>query len=288
MVDQFGGQPVEQLRVRRLAAVEAEVAGRLDQPGAEVSLPEPVDDHPGEQRIARVGRSSRPVVDGARLRGVGGEAEVGVGPGHGRQRPRPRRLARLTRIAPKLNVRRPRLARSDRIGLVRIAPASAASQRRRSPQPHRARSSRSSAGRAADDLGLVDEVAERSRPRPRPRNRRGPGRRAAPARSVPASIRLPPAGACRRPKSDPAWPAVKIDRTRSSIRASHKAGRRGRPDRAVGRVGDRDVDGSAVRLGSRPARRRSASARKPSLPAIQRPALLLAEDDRVEAAAVEP
>ena len=51
--DQLGGEPVEQLGVRRPAAVEAEVARRLDQARAEVGLPEPVDDHAGEQRIAR-------------------------------------------------------------------------------------------------------------------------------------------------------------------------------------------------------------------------------------------
>ena len=66
--DQLGGEPVEQFGVRRPLALRAEVAGRGDDPPAEVVLPEPVDDHPGQQ-VAGAGvdvghpvRQARPAV----------------------------------------------------------------------------------------------------------------------------------------------------------------------------------------------------------------------------------
>ena len=40
-----GREPVEQLGMRRSHAVAAEIVGRIDQPGAEVMLPDAVDDH---------------------------------------------------------------------------------------------------------------------------------------------------------------------------------------------------------------------------------------------------
>ena len=43
--DDLAGEPVEQFGVRRLPAVEAEVARRLDEPGAEVCLPKTVHHH---------------------------------------------------------------------------------------------------------------------------------------------------------------------------------------------------------------------------------------------------
>ena len=45
---QFRGQPVEQLRVRRTAAVKTEIIGRIDETDAKVIVPEPIDDRAGE------------------------------------------------------------------------------------------------------------------------------------------------------------------------------------------------------------------------------------------------
>ena len=53
------GEPVEQLRVRRLAAHLAEVVRRVDEPAAEVPLPDAVDDHAPGQRVLRVGQPLR-------------------------------------------------------------------------------------------------------------------------------------------------------------------------------------------------------------------------------------
>ena len=50
---QLGGQPVEQLGMARLSPHGAEVIGRLDDPFAEMMLPEPVDQHARQQRIGR-------------------------------------------------------------------------------------------------------------------------------------------------------------------------------------------------------------------------------------------
>ena len=49
MCHQFARQPVEQLRVGRLLALEAEVAGRAHQTLAEMVLPEPIDDDASQQ-----------------------------------------------------------------------------------------------------------------------------------------------------------------------------------------------------------------------------------------------
>ncbi len=45
--------------MRRGCAVEAEVAGRRDDPPAEVVVPDPVDHHPRRQRIGRIGDPAR-------------------------------------------------------------------------------------------------------------------------------------------------------------------------------------------------------------------------------------
>ncbi len=49
--DQLGGQPVEQFGMARHRTTAAEIIGRGDQPLAKVVLPEPIDDHPGRQRM---------------------------------------------------------------------------------------------------------------------------------------------------------------------------------------------------------------------------------------------
>src|SRR4029453_8600033 len=45
------GQPVQQLRVRRLVPLEAEVVGGADDAAAEVVLPDAVDHHPGGEGV---------------------------------------------------------------------------------------------------------------------------------------------------------------------------------------------------------------------------------------------
>ena len=92
--DQLGGQPVQQLGVRRLFAHRAEVAGRGDESAAEMMLPEPVDDHPRGQRVFG---ADQPVRQGASAaaRPRGGMAASRGGPPRraedGRKRRRPAR-----------------------------------------------------------------------------------------------------------------------------------------------------------------------------------------------------
>ena len=77
VVDQLVGEPVEQIRVRGQASVDPEIAGGFDQAGSEVVLPEPVDNHAGEQRVAWV---SDPAGQRAAAGGVGSiglQREVG-------------------------------------------------------------------------------------------------------------------------------------------------------------------------------------------------------------------
>ena len=73
VLDQVAGQPIQQLRMRRLGAVLAEIVGRVDQPHSELMLPHAIDNHPGGQRVVRSGdpvcQSETPVP----LRGVGGQ-----------------------------------------------------------------------------------------------------------------------------------------------------------------------------------------------------------------------
>ena len=59
LVDELGGQPVEQLRMRRRRALIAEVARRADDAAAEVVLPEAVDHHAGRQRVLGRGDPTR-------------------------------------------------------------------------------------------------------------------------------------------------------------------------------------------------------------------------------------
>ena len=51
--DELAGEPVEQLRVGGQIAHRAEIAGRGDEPAAEVAAPDPVDHHPGRQGMIR-------------------------------------------------------------------------------------------------------------------------------------------------------------------------------------------------------------------------------------------
>ena len=53
--DKPGGQPVDELRVVGAGAVAAEIVGGPDQSSAEMVLPDPIDHHPGRQRVFRAG-----------------------------------------------------------------------------------------------------------------------------------------------------------------------------------------------------------------------------------------
>ena len=87
--DEGRGEPVEQLRMARAIALGPEVVDRLDEPGAEVVLPDPVDEDPGRQRDARVDEPSgepRPGVGDVRLGSSGrssarGRRAAGARPG---------------------------------------------------------------------------------------------------------------------------------------------------------------------------------------------------------------
>ena len=50
----LAGQPIEQFRMSRPAAVVAEVAGRGDDSLAKMVLPDPVDHDPRRQRVVRM------------------------------------------------------------------------------------------------------------------------------------------------------------------------------------------------------------------------------------------
>ena len=77
--DELAGQPVEQLGMGWRRPFVAEIAGGADHPPAEVMLPDPVDHHPGRQRVRRAGdpvgqdspttRTPAPSAGGAASRG---------------------------------------------------------------------------------------------------------------------------------------------------------------------------------------------------------------------------
>ena len=81
MVHEFGGQEVEELGVRRARAVEAEVARRVDDAGAEVMMPEAVHD---DTRGERIVLGDNPVGQGFAAIGfgrVGREGQLGADEG---------------------------------------------------------------------------------------------------------------------------------------------------------------------------------------------------------------
>ena len=53
-VDELGGQPIEQLRMRRRGPLRAKILGRLHDSLAEHQHPQPIDEHPGHQRIIAI------------------------------------------------------------------------------------------------------------------------------------------------------------------------------------------------------------------------------------------
>src|SRR6185437_2565248 len=76
VLDQFGGQPVEQFGMRGPTAVEAEIVGRIDQTDAEMIMPQAIDDHPREQRIVRPRGPRGQTLATFALRGVGRQTEI--------------------------------------------------------------------------------------------------------------------------------------------------------------------------------------------------------------------
>src|SRR6185503_19299667 len=75
--DEFGGEPVEQLRVRGRRALRAEVLARLDESTAEDLLPHAIDGDAGDQGVVLVDQPAREP-----------EAVDGLIAAHGMQRPR--------------------------------------------------------------------------------------------------------------------------------------------------------------------------------------------------------
>ena len=69
VVDEVGGQPVEQFGVRGSVAAGAEVVDRMHDPEAEELLPDPVDGDPRGERIERVGDPVRHLQAAALIRG---------------------------------------------------------------------------------------------------------------------------------------------------------------------------------------------------------------------------
>ena len=59
VVDEPGGQIIEQFGMSRLVAHHAEVAGSPHQPFAEMRLPNAIDDHARRQRVLRIGEPLR-------------------------------------------------------------------------------------------------------------------------------------------------------------------------------------------------------------------------------------
>ena len=60
LLDELLGEPVEQLRMRRQRALDAEVVQRFDDPLAEADLPHPIHEDAGRQRVVRRDDPVRP------------------------------------------------------------------------------------------------------------------------------------------------------------------------------------------------------------------------------------
>ena len=78
MAVEFSRQPFQQLRMTRSAAVEAEVAGSLDEARAEVVVPDSIRHDSGEERVVGVRDPVRQSNATMRFDGVGLEAEARV------------------------------------------------------------------------------------------------------------------------------------------------------------------------------------------------------------------
>ncbi len=115
--DELGGQVVEQLGMAGRVAAHAEVAGRRDQPLAEMPLPHAVDQHAGRQRVLGVGDGPGQIEPAAPF----GERSTVRARQHLQEPPRDRR-ARPSRIAANEDVRVDRLRRVDKHHRPRGAP----------------------------------------------------------------------------------------------------------------------------------------------------------------------
>ena len=120
-VDHLGGQPFEQLGVRGSAAVEPEIAGRLDQARSEVCLPETVDHDPREERVLRAGNPRCQPLAPPGLGRVGRQAERGPGCDDRRDSPRRHRVTGLVGVAPHFHAHRARLSRRHGVCLACLA-----------------------------------------------------------------------------------------------------------------------------------------------------------------------
>ena len=76
MVDQLGGQKVQEFWVRGARTVFTEVARRVDDPRTEVELPKSVDDHSWRERVGRAGDPVSQREPSMLLRSVDGQVEV--------------------------------------------------------------------------------------------------------------------------------------------------------------------------------------------------------------------
>ena len=54
LLDEAPGQIVEELGMARRLAAQPQITDRIDDPAAKVVRPDPVDDHPGGERIGRI------------------------------------------------------------------------------------------------------------------------------------------------------------------------------------------------------------------------------------------
>jgi hypothetical protein len=98
--DQLACERIEQFGMRGLAAIEAEIAWLLDESCSEMPEPEPVDDHPGKERVLRGCQPPRQLYPALAFGRIRGQAKLGrLRPDH-RQAPRREQFGRLGGVAP--------------------------------------------------------------------------------------------------------------------------------------------------------------------------------------------
>ena len=101
---ELAGQPVEQFRMAWRRSLGAEVVVGLDEPASEVRLPDPVDGHPGRQRIAPVHQPAGQVhAVGRRARALASQRREDRG------HPGSDHVSLAGEIAPQMHVRRTRV-----------------------------------------------------------------------------------------------------------------------------------------------------------------------------------
>src|SRR4051812_4133444 len=75
MLDELGGEPIQERGMRRAIAFDAELAGSADDAFAKMVMPHAIDDHARSERIVRIGEHVRecgatPAVRDLRRRGI--------------------------------------------------------------------------------------------------------------------------------------------------------------------------------------------------------------------------